>query len=133
VLDFSQEFEVLAEADLFSTNQWLEIYRQLEPFGNANPRPSLWLSKATLMEEPRVLTRRVDGKPWAVSGVFQGPNGGRLRLTWKNLDEAQAMWQVGKDFRLVVSFSRTSSRGQTYDNWDILHCEPLAVTGLTLN
>ena len=124
-LDLSRSYEVLAEAELFSVNQWLDLYRHLEPFGNSNPRPNLWMPRAELIEPPRMLNKKADGKPWAVCGMFQGPRGGRLRITWKNVTEAQALWEVGKSYRLVLSLTRTTSRGQTYDNWDVLDCREI--------
>lgn len=122
-LDLSREFEVLAEADLFPVNQWHEIFRHLEPFGNGNPRPNLTLSRATLLDEPKVLNKRADGKPWAVCGNFQGSHGGKIRITWKNVEAARAAWSPGGTYRMVLSLTRTSGRGQaTYDNWDVMHC-----------
>lgn len=126
-LDLSREYEVLAEADLCPVHKWHEVFRQLEPFGNGNPRPNLWMSKGLLLDEPKVLTKRADGKAWAVVGMFQGPNGGKIRITWKDVGAAQACWRVGGSYRLILSLTRTNSRGQQYDNWDVQHCEPVAV------
>lgn len=124
-LDFARHYEILGEADLFPVHQWHDIYRDLEPFGNGNQRPHLWMSRAQLLDAPRVMTRKADGEPWAMKGRFRGAKGGEIVVTWKDYETARAVWEPGKEYLMVLSLTRTSSRGQTYDNIDVQHCQPL--------
>ncbi len=125
-MDLSETFFVMGEADLFQTAQWHEVYRRLEPFGNGNPRPHLWLPRATLDAAPKELTKSGD-TVWALKGSFIGSRRMPIEAVWTNVSAAREQWTPGRTYRLVLGLSKKEKKFGSgyYDRWDVVHCMAL--------
>ncbi len=127
--DFVPSYTVLGYSFAQPPETWLDIYDKLEPFGNGNPKPLLYL-QGTLMWSDEKRTR--DGeRVWGVKGGFRCVDGPDklLYLTWSDVERAMTEWQKGNDYQMVIKLRKSvkeyPGETRTYYNRDVEDCELL--------
>ena len=120
--DFASDIEILGRCDSLAPEQWCEVLDALEPFGNGNPRPSLYLSKAELTWGPNEMVGR-DSNVWAMKAGFKTAGGDVIYCLWTDIDLARKVLKRGSTYNAAVNLSRTSKDNRTFFNWRICACE----------
>ena len=123
--DFAPELEILGRCESLAPAEWCEVFEALEPCGNGNPRPLLWLSHAELCWGPSEMRGR-DNTVWALKAGFKCAGGATLYCVWSDLQRARAEWVRGTRYDAAVSLSRTVKEGRVYFNWRVAACERAA-------
>jgi single-stranded-DNA-specific exonuclease len=124
--DFVPTYTVLGNMFDQSPEVWVSIYKQLEPFGNGNPKPLLCVS-GKLMWSGKNKTK--EDAVWSIKAGFRCDNGPDklIYFTWKNIERARTEWQKGSDYQMVLSVSESVKEypdgKKIYYNWDVKDCE----------
>lgn len=122
--DFIPDLEILGRCESLSPEQWCDVFDALEPFGNGNPKPSLYLSKAELIWGPDEM-RAKDGSIWALKAGFKVSPGAVIYCMWTDIVLARSQWQRGRVYNMALNLSRTRKERGTYFNWRVALCESL--------
>jgi len=125
--DFVPSYTVLGYAFDQEVDVWLNIFEHLEPFGNGNPRPFVYINYGKLMWLDEKKTR--DGKVWAIKAGFRCQNGPDklLYFLWSNVDRAIIEWQKGNNYQMVLNVNKSvkeyNGEKITYYNWHVKDSE----------
>lgn len=126
--DFAPQIEILGRCDSLTPDEWCNVFDALEPFGNGNPRPSLYLHQAELTWGPREMVSR-EGHVWALKAGFRTESGSVIYCTWDDLANARLAWLRGARYSLALNLTRTRRGAETYFNWRVVMCEPSISSG----
>lgn len=125
--DFVPNYMVLGRSLDQHPDSWIEIYRQLEPFGNGNPTPLLYF-QGKLMWSGEKRTRDEE-RVWGVSGGFKsdiGPDKLQYYL-WTDVERAMREWNKGSEYQMVVKVRKSekdySGKTRVFYNWYVENCD----------
>lgn len=122
--DFVPDVEILGRFNSLTQSEWFKVFDVLEPFGNGNPRPALYLPKAKLITAPSSLTSR-DGDEWALKAKFETENGDVIECVWTDVDAARKCWKVGRVYNAALNLTSSVKGSKRYFDWRISICEPV--------
>lgn len=121
--DLIPDVEVLGRCESLTPEEWCDVFDSLEPFGNGNPKPSLYLQQGELVWGPRELQAKGNNSPWALKAGFKTKAGNVLYCVWPDVQMARSRWIRGRVYNLALSLSRTKKSGETYLDWRVNMCE----------
>jgi len=121
--DLIPDVEVLGRCESLTPEEWCDVFDSLEPFGNGNPKPSLYLQQGELVWGPRELKAKGSNTPWALKAGFRTKAGNVLYCVWPDVRSARARWAQGHVYDLALTLSRTKKNGVTYLDWRVNICE----------
>lgn len=121
--DLIPDVEVLGRCESLTPDEWCDVFDSLEPFGNGNPKPSLYLQQGELVWGPREMVAKGSNSPWALKAGFKTKAGNVLFCVWTDVLSAQSRWARGRVYGLALSLSRTKKDRETYLDWRVNMCE----------
>ena len=125
--DFVPSYNVMGNMFNLHPETWSDVYKQLEPHGNGNPKPHLY-ARGKLMWSGEKRTKN-DERVWGISAGFRCDDGPDklVYFVWTDIDRASSEWQKGGTYQLVLSLKKSgveSPEGKkTYYNWYVEDCK----------